>query len=305
MAKEKVANEIANLIIESANGDPIKALIDLGSEHRTLIREKCAFENMLRANVIYRIGKRNIAKSGGGESEKLDSTEIAKAFKKYVGERDVTDKQVLNFLIRNETIIGAYDITEAKQRRIADLMGKELAKMSVAEWVKNQKGAGLNMVAKFIAEAGRDLSKFESPAKLWAWFGLSVLNGGTPDAEAPRRKAGVPLGYSIYRRSVAWQLGDCLIKGGGEWKAVYDRRKAYEVEQAEAMGLKVVPSASIPKKKGAEFRSQGHVHARAKRYMEKQFIRSLWLVWTGAEEVHQLPEFVRKSTENQSLSALA
>jgi hypothetical protein len=41
----------------------------------------------------------------------------------------------------------------------------------------------------------------------------------------------------------------------------------------------VCPAAKIPAKNKELYRSDGHVHNRAKRYMEKRLIRDLWRAW--------------------------
>ncbi len=85
--------------------------------------------------------------------------------------------------------------------------------------------------------------------------------------------------YSRRRRSRLFVIGDGLVKTAGPYREVYLARKAYEVARAEELGLIVAPSAKIPAKRKAEFRSVGHIHRRAQRYMEKRLLRDLWRAW--------------------------
>jgi hypothetical protein len=119
-------------------------------------------------------------------------------------------------------------------------------------------------LAAIVGEAG-DLSNYANPAKLWKRLGLAVM----PDGTRQRRVTGVEgleHGYSPARRSVVWNIGACIVKAGGPLKAVYDARKVYETPRVE---------------------TKGHAHNRAQRYVEKRFVRDLWIAWrrVGAAEV--------------------
>jgi hypothetical protein len=91
-------------------------------------------------------------------------------------------------------------------------------------------------------------------------------------------------------------IGDNLVKGKSAYRAVYDERKVYERQKAQAEGLKVAPSAKIPKEKHAEYRSEGHSHLRAKRYMEKRLLRDLWRAWRDHESNATQPTRVDPSS---------
>ena len=117
-------------------------------------------------------------------------------------------------------------------------------------------------------------------------MGMAVM----PDGKRQRKVEGVAAlahGYSPGRRSVMWNIGDCMVKAGGPWRELYDQRKAYEIATQAANGITVCPSAKIPKKNPEAFMSAGHVHNRAKRYIEKRFLRSLWSAWRQATSALQ------------------
>lgn len=110
------------------------------------------------------------------------------------------------------------------------------------------------------------------------------LPGGKRLGEATRDEVlagaeAIEHGYSPARRSVMWNIGDCIVKAGGPLRELYDQRKAYEIETAKAQGLTVCPAAKIPKKNAEAYRSEGHIHNRAKRYVEKRLLKMLWQEW--------------------------
>ncbi len=101
-------------------------------------------------------------------------------------------------------------------------------------------------------------------------MGMAVIGG-----ERQRRVAGegaIEHGYVARRRSLMWNIGECLIKAQvrkdpadetkriaiGSYGQVYLDRKAYEQTRTESLAL---------------------AHNRAKRYMEKRLLRELWKAW--------------------------
>ena len=138
-------------------------------------------------------------------------------------------------------------------------------------------------LAVIVGEAG-DLSRYANPAKLWKRMGVALVGdvrqGGL--AKNAAKAEWIAHGYSRQRRSRLWNIGDSLVKKQGYLREVYLARKAYERVKAEARGLTVAPAAKIPAKRAAEFMSDGHVHRRAQRYMEKRMLRDLWSAWRAA-----------------------
>ena len=136
-------------------------------------------------------------------------------------------------------------------------------------------------LAQIIAETG-DLSNYANPAKLWKRMGMAVIEGGRQ-----RRVAGAPAlehGYSPRRRAVLFCIGDSIVRTGGPYRKVYDEMKKDEQKQAVEAGLTVLPAAKIPKGDAEHYRSEGHVHNRARRKMEKQLLLDLWREWRRASQ---------------------
>jgi hypothetical protein len=152
------------------------------------------------------------------------------------------------------------------------------------EWADTVKGLSARSLAVIVGEAG-DLSAYPEKGHLWKRMGLAVMGdvrqGGL--RKGASKDDWIAHGYNAKRRSHMFVIGDVLVKVGDHYRAVYLARKDYERQRAEAMGLTVAPAAKIPKARAAEFMSDGHVHKRAQRYMEKRLLRDLWQAWRRAE----------------------
>ncbi len=233
---------------------------------------------------IWGAAARYIKFIGGSEDEKLDKPAI-EALKKKIRDRKLSEDNPVAVIC--EVYVQTYELLKAEEAAIKKAMIAFAKELPVADWMTRQKGAGVFNLARVIANAGADLNNYPGPANLWSRFGLHVVNGA-----APKPRKGETLGYSLERRAIAHNLGDCLMKQGEYWRQVYLDRKVYEVKQAEAAGLKVLPSAKIPKKDAKSYRSEGHVHKRALRYMQKKFLEALWQEWTGNERDMNLPDFI-------------
>lgn len=166
--------------------------------------------------------------------------------------------------------------------------------LPVMPWIETVRGVGPKGLGLIIGETG-DLTNYAGPAKVWKRLGLAVAENGkaqrrvkgkaTKAGDERTLTEGELQGFSPRRRALMHVIGDNLIKqngADGEFRQVYDARKAYEREQAEAQGLKVVPTAKIPKKHPEQYRSEWYVHKRAMRYMEKRFLLRLWQEWRRA-----------------------
>jgi len=154
--------------------------------------------------------------------------------------------------------------------------------LPACEWFTSVPGCGALGLAQIVGEAG-DLADYATVARLWKRMGVGLVDGQRQRRVAGTTKElkalGIAMGYCPRRRSVLFCLGDSMIKKQGEYRELYLARKQYEVATAEAAGLIVVPAAAIPKGHTGEYRSEGHVHNRARRYMEKRMLRDLWRAW--------------------------
>lgn len=128
--------------------------------------------------------------------------------------------------------------------------------LPVWSWMSSIRGAGDLNLGLIIGETG-DLNNYANPAKLWKRMGLSVM----ADGRSHRRVRGEQTGYSPVRRTIMYNLGECLLKlNDGEYRVLYDTRKAYEIARAPDIQPIIA-------------------HRRALRYMEKRFLKNLWQEW--------------------------
>lgn len=212
-----------------------------------------------------------------------DKGEADKLYAAIAKDADYPDIElVLSTKQHCEGLFMCRQIVEQHRKQAEKEMVKLAKELPVYPWVENVKGFGALGFTSIIGETG-NLSNYAGPAKVWKRLGLAVINGGRQ-----RRVTGeeaLEHGYSPSRRSVVWTIGDSLFRCGGEYSDLCRERKEVEREKAKFEGLIVCPSAKIPAKDKENYRSDGHVHNRAKRYMEKRLIRDLWRAWRDSSAV--------------------
>jgi hypothetical protein len=164
------------------------------------------------------------------------------------------------------------------------------------EWGADVRGFGARSLAVIVGEAG-DLSNYPKKGHLWKRMGLAVIDGVRQGglAKTAGAEAWIEHGYNRERRSRMFVIGDTLVKGGDEYRAVYLARKEYERSRATAAGLIVAPAAKIPAKRKDEFISDGHIHRMAQRYMEKRLLRDLWQAWNRGKASRVMPSVAGRS----------
>lgn len=210
-----------------------------------------------------------------------DKTEAEKVYKSMM--KDCGHELAMFAIATTMPFINSRELLEKERKQVEKQMAKEAKTLPVYEWVESVKGFGALGFAQIIGEAG-DLSNYSTVSKLWKRLGLAVINGGRQ-----RMVSGVDAlehGYNPSRRAVVWTIGDSMFRANGPYSDLCRERKEYEREKAAAEGLTVCPAAKIPAKNKDQYRSDGHIHNRAKRYMEKRLIRDLWRVWNDAGEGH-------------------
>lgn len=191
-------------------------------------------------------------------------------------------------------------LTVAKRER-EKAMEKLVKSLPVWPWAESVKGFGALGLAQIVGEAG-DLADYRDKGKLYKRLGLAVIQGGrqrrVTDAELAAEH-----GYNPTRRSIVYVIGDSLIKVQGDYRRIYLERMAREVEKADEEGLIVATTTKqtaeswvkrgLPEPKrvksldASRHRGAGHIHNRAKRYMEKALIRDLWSAWRWADGTTQ------------------
>ncbi len=178
-----------------------------------------------------------------------------------------------------------FDELRGPLRKAAAAAKREMKKLAhrlpAWPWVEALRGFGEVGFARIVAEAG-DLGSYSGPAKLWKRMGLAVI-GGQRQQKMTNKDAAAAHGYCPRRHSIMWNIGESLIKAKNPYRDLYLARKVHEVATFAAQGIRVVKSKDIPKDKGeaVHYRSEKHVHNRARRYVEKRLLRDLWRAWRG------------------------
>ena len=143
-------------------------------------------------------------------------------------------------------------------------------------YMKDIKGLGVASSGELISII-KDIERFSTVSKLWAYFGLDVRNG-----KAPKRKKGELANWSQRGRSLV--LNDIVSNGfkmcGAatskrpepfEWRSIYDEFKKQEIEKNE----------SRPEE---EKLSKGHMDNRAIRKTGKEFLKRLYNSWKSLKK---------------------
>jgi hypothetical protein len=244
--------------------------LSLSEAERKRIREQ--------AVVLVEIGER-LAKEARKPEEKRDS----------VPEADTEDYREWAGVIEAALQARApWDAVEASALKEMKRLAKGLPVW--AAWAESVPGIGEAGLAVIVGEAG-DLANYPKKGHLWKRMGVALVDGVRQGglSKNAAKDDWIAHGYNRQRRSRLWTIGDSMIKAQGPYRETYLARKEYERQRAEAEGLTVAPSAKIPKARAAEFMSDGHIHRRAQRYMEKQFLRDLWVAWRGQRCVAERP----------------
>ncbi len=189
----------------------------------------------------------------------------------------------------------------AEQRNeIEKSLRKTARKLPVYPWVKSTFGACDSTLAAIVGEAG-NVGSYKSVSALWKRLGLAVFDGnrqGNTAGAENKAKTFVEHGYSPVRRSVVWNIGNGLIGGMGRgprlapgedpsarddlspYQKLFVERIRYEAERDPAHRR-----PDTTKKDTGEVRESFSKHAanRAKRYVEKRFLRDLYAAWRAAD----------------------
>lgn len=193
---------------------------------------------------------------------------------------------------------------------------KELVRLAktlpIYQWAKGVSGLGDLSLAGLVGEASgvvfdddkNDTGEFwtigqmKSVSALWKRMGLAVMGGVRQgDAAAGLSKTDwVAHGYVKTRRSVAWNIGECIVKA--QWRkenTVHAYGKFYGEEKARLQALndagayaetaariveRMKKAGSKPLVENLAGRlTPSHINNRAKRHMMKRLLRDLFIEW--------------------------
>ncbi|GAA4923889.1 hypothetical protein [Nesterenkonia rhizosphaerae] len=172
------------------------------------------------------------------------------------------------------------DQIKAMEHQATLHLQKLMRKHPLGPWVKAQKGVGEKQAARLLGVIGDPYINSatghpRTVSQLWAYCGLHTLPATDQYNVAARRKKGVQANWNDDAKKRVWLIANSILKAGGPWREVYDRRKAAtegRVHQAEC--VRCGPSGK-PAQPGSPW-SDGHRHADALRIMGKELLKGLW-----------------------------
>lgn len=122
---------------------------------------------------------------------------------------------------------------------------------NLVDWIAETVGVGPTVI--YVAGLIPPLAAFANPAKLWKYLGLHVEDG-----KSVRVKRGELAGFSLELRAYALQrIADPIIKQGGEYRDLYDSRKAHTLDTHPPMNG-MCPSCELAMRKTKEHRDGKH-----------------------------------------------
>jgi hypothetical protein len=156
-----------------------------------------------------------------------------------------------------------------------------LKTIPVYAWCKEVRGLGTKLSAKLIAGIG-DIQRFPNPASLWSYCGVG-------DATKEKRVTGQQLKHSPKMRATLFNVGECFIKAGSQYRIVYDKRKEKTlITHPEWHNLVPCPIKNV-NSKAPKIDEKGkmvwanqhpkHAHIDATRVMIKRFLAELFVAW--------------------------
>ena len=255
-------------------------------------------ENRLRAIVAGSLGYESRNDEATREAHWKEAGRIIKAV------INKTEDHELRALInRSYMAIDAFLIPEEQAEKAMTKLAKTL---HVADWVEQeeQRGFGFSSLATVIGECG-DLSLYPNPGKVWKRMGCAPFTKGDKTLMGATWKGGrqgkldaadwEAFGYSPRRRSIAFLIGECLIKGNrGPYRERYDTAKALAAErddwtrcsQCEGVGRK-------GKAKCGNCKGTGKVMLRCHRHAmllaTKLLLKNLWIQWDPSRALEATP----------------
>ncbi len=239
----------------------------LQRQRSVVIKSRIMQANRLQAIVAGTLGY----SSGMAEKDRRKKFTEASAVIKGV-EAGTTDSPMKAII--QVTLIGV-NAFEKAQEDLEEPMAALAKLLPVAAWAchKDQRGFGLGRLAIVVGECG-DLSNYANPAKVWRRMGCAPYEfGGKTQMGATWRggKSGkLPaeewerFGYSPRRRSIAYVIGDLLVKlnGEGPYRTRYDETKAtFKTNHPDY--------------------SDGRCHSHGMLLATKLLLKELWIEWTG------------------------
>lgn len=254
------------------------------------IKSRNMMANRLQATVAGTIGY----SSGLSEKERQKKYVEATALIKQIVAGKATS-EISGIVLAAKIAVGAYEEPKKDIEKGMIVLAKQL---HVADWVehKDQRGFGLLFLAIVIGETG-NLFNYANPAKVWRRLGCAphTYNGKTRMGATWKsgRNGKLPaseweeFGYSPRRRSIAYLIGDGIVKlnSEGPYRARYDEARSLAVENHPEWLVcsKCKGTGKKDRKKCANCKGTGkvtmHCHLHGMLLATKLLLKNLWIEW--------------------------
>jgi hypothetical protein len=271
----------------------------LQRERAVVLKSRNMQSNRLQAIVAGTLGYH----SGMDAGERLKMFAEAAAVIKAVAEG--TGESTLKAVI--ETTLIGIDAFNSLKGGLEKEMERVARQLPVAAWVARpeQRGFGMLFLAIVVGECG-DLGNYANPAKVWKRMGCAPHQFNGKTAMGATWKAGkegkLPaaeweaFGYSPRRRSIAYLIGEGIVKQNGEgpYRARYDEAKRLaEENRPEWTACKCGGTGKSAKgKKCPECSGRGKKLLRCHRHgmllATKMLLKELWCEWNGRPPMKEL-----------------
>jgi hypothetical protein len=208
---------------------------------------------------------------------------------------------ILDFIDRLNPHLAALEPILTERDRWENTLKHLATKLPVWPWVERDvKGVGGSSLARivgatvnkdFVTGKIRCIDDYPSPAKLWKRMGLGMVQyaDGTQEIQKRSKEYGTIHKYNPVRRSLMHVVGECIVKANDYYKKeIYD---SYRV-RLEAK----YPEWETAKTKDGAKAHPGHYNKCAMRYMEKKFLKDLWVEWHKALGLYDRIECADKTT---------
>jgi hypothetical protein len=131
-------------------------------------------------------------------------------------------------------------------------------------------GFGPLLMANLYSFLG-DCEQADTPSQVWRYAGLAVIDG-----KAERRTRGEQCHFNPKLKTLCWKIGDCFIKQGKGYRALYDQfKKEYQKEHPKPV---VNPTYTETGKGFKKKYTKMHIHLMAMRKTLKVFLCHYWVV---------------------------
>lgn len=175
-----------------------------------------------------------------------------------------------------------------QQAMLEKSLVKHVKTLPIYGWAQGIKGLGDISLAGLVGEI-KDVGSYKSVSAVWKRMGLAVMGDTRQGAPGKGATADdwIAHGYSKTRRSLIWNIGECVIKA--QWRGAKAATEDEEALDARPIGPYGEYYGREKAKQLAKGLTPAHANNRAKRHMTKEVLKHFYLQWRALAEAEDLP----------------